>query len=125
MLSLFPDLLYLSLFGVTTIRIVTGLVILYIGIDHFYKKDPMGVSDPKAVIISFIEILSGALLLLGVFTQLASIIVILYSIVAIISRKVGILPYLNKDYLIYILLLGNNLSLLVLGPGLFSIDLPL
>jgi uncharacterized membrane protein YphA (DoxX/SURF4 family) len=123
--SLFPEIFFLSLYGVTVIRIVTGLSLLYIGIRHFYKKNNFGVSNSSAVVLSLVEIVSGSMLVVGIFTQLSAIFIVLYSILAIIAKRNGMVPSLNEEYILYILLFANSLALLVLGPGLLSFDLPL
>lgn len=118
-------------------RVPVGAIFLIEGILKFRSPDEFGVGrftkigiiDPQffAPFDGFFEILCGTLLLLGLFTRLAVIPMIINMLVAIYTTKI---PLLFKDgfwkmahavLLDYAMLLGL-ISLLIVGSGPWSLD---
>jgi len=116
--SLFHDLLTYREIAPFILR----LALAFIFIGHGYSIK-MKSGKTLAKFTGFIEIISGLLLFIGLFVQAAAIAVSLIMVVAIIKvkRKEGFLT----DCAFNLLILAVALSLLVLGPGIFSFDLPL
>ena len=89
------------------IRLATGVVFLSEGIQKFLYPDALGagrfakigIPAPEVMgpFVGGVEVLGGALLLLGLFTRLAAITLIIDMLVAIASTKVPIL--IGQGYL--------------------------
>ncbi len=133
MLSLFPYFFTYQQVAPFLLRVV--LAFIFIG--HGYPKlfnsrqktteffDSIKIKPASfwTIIVGLVEFVSGILLLIGLFTQLAAILVSIVMLVAIL--KVKIKQGFLGGYDFEILILVCALSLLLLGPGIFSIDLPL
>ena len=107
MLSLLPNLLNWWIFAPIILRAALGISFLSEASRERQSKKPL----------TTIKLILGIGLILGLFTQvvaLASAILVLYRLV----KK-------QDDRELLILELAISLALLVLGPGIFAIDLPL
>lgn len=123
--------------SIILIRLIVGTVFLSEGIQKFLFTDELGVGRfikigipiPEffAPFVGVFEILCGALILIGLFTRLASIPMIVNMIVAISSTKIPIL--LNEGFwkmahearTDWSMLLGS-IFLLIAGAGKLSFD---
>lgn len=134
MLSVFPELLNYSLVGITLIRVLVGIVILYIGLitvstkralyasEMHLKNHPFAESWPW--VFGVVEILTGVFLLLGFLTQIMAIIAAyLFINLGFVEKHIG--KVLNQSTLFFFVMTTISVSILFIGPGLFSIDLPL
>jgi putative oxidoreductase len=133
MQSLYPDLLNYGQIAPVILRAVLGAIFLGHGYSKLVKSRlqtaeffaSVGLKPGKfwALFIGTVETGSAIMLFLGLFTQLAAALIVCVMIGAIIfvKRKQGFLSGYDFDLLI----LACALSLLVLGPGIFSLDLPL
>jgi len=134
MLNPFPSLLVYSLLAPTILRVVAGLIFIDLGVLSFKKErerwllslSTLRVPNPKLVlkIISIIEIISGILLILGFYTQVAAL------LLALLTFSEAYIEYkdpaiLKRSLVFYSLLFAITLSLLLSGAGAFAIDLPL
>lgn len=120
-LSIFPQLFYLELISPLLLRLGVGLFMLYLASNR-YKK----IYKWSAIIYA----LSGVLLILGLYTQLAAIIGIIAIMFDFYAEKKDILIMqtgtISKEKQILYLLVGIILlSLLFTGPGFLAFDLPL
>jgi len=109
MLSVFPNLLNWWIVAPVILRAALGLALVY---------EVRSFKNGNAV-IPLIKVISGALLLIGLYTQgaaLASAVIFLYELG---WRRD---PAAN-DY--RLMKLAVAVALLFLGPGLFSLDFPL
>jgi uncharacterized membrane protein YphA (DoxX/SURF4 family) len=114
-LSSFPQLLFLSLLAPTILRLSVGFFILHLGKNRSQSK------HNRASPIYFI---SGVLLIIGLYTQIASIVGILVLIFDFyVNRKSTLISEDKKT--LYVIVGVILLSLLFTGPGLFAFDLPL
>lgn len=134
MLSVFPGLLPYGMVGIAIIRIVVGLVILYIGLvtiglkrgaysaEMKLKNFPLSTAVP--IVFGLIEIITGSFLIFGFLTQIMVLIVVYLCLNLIfIEKHVGrVFDYPN---IFYITLIFVSIGLLFLGPGTFAVDLPL
>ncbi|MFZ2621487.1 MAG: hypothetical protein WAX85_03000 [Minisyncoccia bacterium] len=118
-LSIFPRLLDFSLLAPTVLRVVVALFVIYLGLNRYKKEYNYA---------SIVYIISGGLIILGLYIQIASIIAIAvlkfdFYVDFYIKRKTK--PVEIDKYFLYGAMGVILLSLLVTGPGLFAFDLPL
>ncbi len=132
MLSIFPDLLIYNLLGITIIRIVVGFIGVYIGFKILSKKNNFiefvtSLGIPLANIMPWILsttlIISGGLMIIGLYTQVVCI------VLAYLFLKVMIMDFWSHKIdhhptVFYLGLILISLSFLFLGPGAFALDLP-
>ena len=133
MLSVFPQLFDYQQIGPFLLRLVLAVVFIahgypklfggFAGIANFFES--IGIKPGKfwALIVGVTEFGGGILLILGIFVQPVALLLAIDMIVAIwkVKWKEGF----KSGYEFELVLLVIALSLLVLGPGAFSIDLPL
>lgn len=132
--SLFPDFLSYAGLSPLLLRLVLGLILLNLG---FLKLSgerkgwimflrSVRIPRPKEICttLGVIEIVSAILLLIGLYTQAAALIIIFLSFVQffIESKEESLL---RRDIVFYLLLLTLSISLFVTGPGPYAFDLPL
>ncbi|MBI4120864.1 MAG: DoxX family membrane protein [Parcubacteria group bacterium] len=117
MLSVFPDLLSFAILAPFIIRIFLGGYFLLSGLytlRGIYAKEKTFFLPACAIPI--MSVIGGALVLLGLYTQPAAILLALLSIY--MARD-------SKNRITFLLLTGMALSLLFTGAGAFAFDLPL
>lgn len=86
--------------------------------DNFY--DPFGIgSMPSLVLIIFAEVFCAIFLVMGLFTRLAAFVLVLAFLVIIFIRHQGDPVKEFEDAILYLLVF---ISILLLGPGRWSID---
>jgi uncharacterized membrane protein YphA (DoxX/SURF4 family) len=136
--------------AVILIRLMVGAVFLTEGIQKFLFPDEVGAGrfakigipspDVMGPFVGVVETVCGALILLGLLTRLAAILLIIDMIVAIVTTKIPILlghgfwgfslrniPYygfwgmMHESRTDFSMLLGS-LFLLIVGAGLWSLD---
>lgn len=133
-LSVFPDLLTYGLFAPLILRLTLGFILLYFALlkvtsdraSKIASFESLGMR-PGNVFVSIvggIELVTGLLLIFGLYTQVAALASAALMLAATIikARRRDALP---NDIEFYILLLAVSVSLLFLGAGFFAIDLPL
>jgi uncharacterized membrane protein YphA (DoxX/SURF4 family) len=119
------------------IRLMVGAVFLSEGIQKFLFPDlrgagrfaKIGLPSPEFLgsFVGFFEILCGILILLGLFTRLASVLIIMIMLVAITTTKVAVLEneglwsMLHGSRTDWAMLLGG-VFLLIEGAGKASFD---
>ena len=135
MLSIFPDLLIYNFLGVTIIRVALGLLGVYLAFKVLSKKNklvdfmvsmkfpmvPFAVMSPWILFILFI--MSGGLMIIGLYTQVASI-VLAYLFLKVIFIDIFIKDFSGNSAVFYVALILISLAFLFLGPGTFAYDLP-
>lgn len=120
MLSLFPSLFTWSFFGIAFLRIVLALVVGAHAWEHL--KDARRIKEIPAFILGVLEAFIAAFLFIGLFTQVAALLLAILMIASLI------LKYNHRDNYpttYYLLLAAIALSLMTLGPGALAIDWPL
>lgn len=115
-------------FGLLLLRLTGGVLMIHHGFDkltHFSEKahgfmDPfhLGSSTSLALVV-FAEFFCSAFVILGLFTRLATIPLIIAMSVALFKAHGGDFAGQGELAALY---LGIFLSLLVLGPGKVSVD---
>lgn len=120
--SLFPDLFSYSMLGVFAVRAILGCTLLTLGIHEIKRRNT---ESSRLVLYSgILKSLAGALILIGLGTQVGALIAIV--ILAIhIALKVKNKQFLSDGINYYVILFVLACSILVLGPGAFAFDLPL
>ncbi|MFC1756851.1 DoxX family protein [Patescibacteria group bacterium] len=133
MLALFPNLFALEQLAPLIIRVVLALIFLTSGYSKVFKTltktskifESMKMRPGKlwVVVIGVMELVSGILLTIGFLTQLVAIVIALIMVGAIVMVKLR--QGFISGYAFELLILACALALLLMGPGIFSIDLPL
>ena len=122
MLSLLPDLLDFASIAPIFLRLALGGTFLGYGLRELFK--PKYLPSSYARIVGTWDSLIGALLIIGLFTQVAALLagleLIGYLIIRLANKTKMSIPI---DYLLVMLAIA--LSLILLGPGLLAFDLPL
>jgi uncharacterized membrane protein YphA (DoxX/SURF4 family) len=134
MLNPFPDLLTYSLLAPFLLRIVAGLIFIDLGTLAFrgekmsWQNSLIKLRIPKpnlaVKIFGAIEIAGGIMLILGFYTQIAALVLALFTFAeTYVEYKDPTI--LKRNFVFYLMLLIILLSLLFSGAGAFAIDLPL
>ena len=131
--SLFPEFFAYELVAPFFLRVILGLIFLGNGYSKLFKSrqgtteffSSIGLRPATAWVyaIGAAELASGLMFILGIFVQLAAVIVSLIMVGAIF--KVKIKEKFIGGYDFELLILFVSISLLFLGPGIFSFDMPL
>lgn len=133
MLSLFPQLLFLTPAAIALLRVVTGAYVLYVAwhiserrsaLSH--EKYPIIGKAPEWLIVpaAFLYAIVGGLLVVGAWTQIAALGAALGMLkLSILSRSHPSLTVLPVST--YLVLLAVSLALVCTGAGAFAFDLPL
>lgn len=135
MLSVFPQLLFLSGIGVTLLRIAVGMYFLYLAYLVAIKRDEfsrisypvVGLMPPWAMLIaSFISAMLAGMLIVGFWTQVVALFGILMTLKLLILPRRLLAPITASfPRSTAFLLLVLCVSLVVMGAGAFAFDLPL
>lgn len=135
MLSLLPFLFDYEILAITALRITLGGIFVWFAYAKVFRErveriaffDKIGLSPavPFFIVVTGIEFVAGVLLIIGLFTQGATLAVgALMTLAMIIKwRTPDALPRNTIEF--YILLAIVSFSLLFFGPGIFAFDLPL
>ncbi|MEK7556255.1 MAG: DoxX family protein [Patescibacteria group bacterium] len=134
MLNPFPDLLAFSLLAPFFLRVVLGISYARFGYlklirnrvpkTGFFEKDNLKPEIILVLAVGLFEAVGGVLLIVGLFTQIASLllgIIVLGAIAVKLRNRAA--PSNELGY--HILLFVATFSLLFSGAGAFAIDLPL
>lgn len=120
MLSLFPSLLTWQEISPLMIRVVLGAIFIFIAYRVFVDKSAKSTTK----VVAIIEFISGALILVGLWTQLAAMVIAIDLIIRI-AGKIKTKSFLTDGVNYYVLLLVMSLSLIVTGAGFLAFDYPL
>lgn len=114
MLSLFPDLLFLSPLAAFLIRISVGILLIYAAYAH--RTD----SSVAIRILAGVQAIAGVLLLVGAYTQAVALFALVLGVISLSTAN-------RRIYPLSTLALGAVMAatLLFTGPGPFAFDLPL
>jgi len=135
MLSIFPDLLIYNLLGITIIRLTLGFLGVYLAFKVLSKKNQLvefvvSMKAPLAIfatispwILFILFIISGGLMIVGLYTQVACI-VLAYLFLKMLFIDIFIKDFSDNSTVFYVGLILISLALLFLGPGTFAYDLP-
>ncbi|MBI2024087.1 DoxX family protein [Candidatus Giovannonibacteria bacterium] len=132
MLSIFPDLFFLEQLSELVLRLVLGVIFIAHGYPKLFKDfagtaqffESYGIKPATfwVIVVGVVEFVGGILLIIGLFTQIAAILLAINMVVAII--KVKFRQGFVNGYEFDLALLAMTIALVFLKPGFFSIDLP-
>ncbi|MFA6253792.1 MAG: DoxX family membrane protein [Candidatus Paceibacterota bacterium] len=127
MLSIFPDLLDFASVAPVFLRLALGGTFLGYGLRELFKPKYLpasGLPSSWSRIIGTWESLIGALIVVGLFTQVVALLAGLellgYLLLRLKDKAKMPIPI---DYLLVMLAIA--ISLILLGPGILAFDLPL
>jgi putative oxidoreductase len=113
-------------------RLAVGLLFMSTGwgkahdipkVTHFFETLGIPVPGLNAVVVAYSELIGGSLLVVGLFTRLATIPLIVSMIVAILTAKLGdlhgIFDLVGFDEFTYLVVL---VMIAIIGPGATSLD---
>lgn len=132
MLNPFP-IQFLALFAYFLLRLCVGSVLIYLGLKHFsYREELRHVLTLSwfpfgrftAYTFACAEILIGAFLIAGAYTQYAVLLLMLMSTKMLVMRS-WFDHHSIPSKLFYFLLFGASLSLFITGAGVLAFDLPI
>lgn len=135
MLSLFPQLLFLSALSATLLRVVAGAYLLFLAYRIFVTRRESStvtrpiIGNPPSwilLIAAGITAIIAVLLITGFWTQAAAIVGTLISLKLLVLPRRFLFP-IASDFprSTAVLLLVICISLIVTGAGAFAFDLPL
>jgi uncharacterized membrane protein YphA (DoxX/SURF4 family) len=131
MLSFFPELLNWSMLAPTILRFTLAWFLFQHAANAFWKGDATTLTVLKSIfltktaiifnqVIGYLRVVAATLLVLGLFTQIAALMALVMYILRLTTRK-----YHGEEAMVDSLLGVIALCLALLGPGAFSLDLPL
>ena len=132
MLNLFP-IQWLALLAYFVLRLFVGGILLFLARSHFHAYRELVITStcpffPKqplpVILIIVIETVLGTMFLVGIFTQVACLGLVLLSLTMLWWRNRFTHPSIPSA-LVYIILIGCSLSLFITGAGMFAFDLPI
>jgi hypothetical protein len=120
MLNVFPDLLSFGLLAPFMLRLA---LVAFIVLIYFLKSRPGNTNSEK--VFSYIFLLAGAFLLLGIYTQIAAILTALLILIEA-ARSLILKQHKSPEYrMLFLLAFFIALSLLFSGAGAAALDIPL
>lgn len=132
MLNLFP-IQWLALFAYAILRLFVSGVLVVLGFRHLHLRNEIAAVTkipfwpfPRLAIALMVtaEIISGTLILVGFYTQVGALILVLLCLKMIVWHNYIPHPGIPSR-LMYVLLLGCGLSLFITGAGVLAFDLPI
>jgi uncharacterized membrane protein YphA (DoxX/SURF4 family) len=122
MLSIFPSLLSYEQLAPFILRVVLGVTLAYFGYQKMLGKGASSGSNSK--IYGGAEILVAVFLIIGLWTQLATLINAVILVIKL-GFKIRDKAFLTGGVNYYLLLLTIATSLMFTGAGWLAFDLPL
>ncbi len=123
---MFPSLLGYGTLGLVLVRVMLGLVFLYHGKGKLKKTKEMakgmGMSAGMVSMLGFVEVAAGALLVVGLLTQLSALVVGVIMLGALYFKKFKWGKGSFKDLEFDLLLLLSALLILTNGAGMWALD---
>jgi putative oxidoreductase len=113
-------------------RLAVGLLFISTGwgkvhdipkVTHFFESLHIPAPGLNAVVVAYSELICGTLLVLGLFTRLATVPLIVSMVVAILTAKLddlhGVFDLVGFDEFTYLVVL---VMIAIIGPGTISLD---
>ena len=120
MLSLFPSLLSWNQLSPFLIRLCLGITLIFLKYKTFKKSG----ATSKEKVVSVIEFISAILILIGLWTQLAAIVIAIDMIIRLLDKAKS-RAILTDGVNYYLILFVLAISLALTGAGFFAFDMPL
>lgn len=120
--------------GITLIRVVVGLTFFLHGWQKLFTNGIDGVggffgsvgipaAPVAAIIVTFLELLGGLALILGIGTRLVSVLFVFEMLVALLTVHLANGFFVTNNGIELVLLLGVvSAGLALAGPGLYALD---
>lgn len=134
MLNPFPILLTFGIIAPALLRVTVGLIFLYFSYETLRSRrdakivcfDEVGLKPGKywVPVAGAAELVGGILLIAGLWTQVAAILLSIVTIGALIMKSRGG-KEVRGPALYYILLFAVLISLMLTGAGFLAFDIPL
>lgn len=121
--ALFPALLSYHFFAPLILRVILAITFIHFG-KHKVRQSKEYVALKFGKTIGWLEVILGALLLVGIYTQLVAILISIILIIQLL-HKIKSKAFLTDGINYYLILLVIAISLILTGPGRFAFDLPL
>lgn len=109
----------------TVLRVIVGIVLIYLGFRHTSHRDAVGATSVLLLVFGIMELIIGLMFLVGWYTQYASLLTVTLIVASTLMKRNATLHTAFPQTLFYVLLFGSALSLFVTGAGAFAFDLPL
>lgn len=133
MLSIFPELLSYQLLGIFIIRVTVGILLLLLSIRILFNEKDLQLYKFKGSnetintfflwVLGITSLVSSSFMIVGFLTQVSAIIsAYLFLDLMLLDKKRLVF---GQGKLFYYSMAIICLSFLLLGPGAFSVDLPL
>lgn len=134
MVNSFPELLSLGMLAPLIIRLTVGVFFIILGYHKFTHQKQSLIAFTESINIKpadlfiktlgFVELVIGATLIIGLFTQVAAMVGAIIALVSFIVavREPDLKLRTNTEYAFLFIM---AFSLMLTGAGLISIDLPL
>jgi uncharacterized membrane protein YphA (DoxX/SURF4 family) len=133
MLSAFPSLLDYGLLAPFIIRVVAGLIFIDLGYLKIKRERTrwfnlfntfLGIGGFFVGLAAAIEIVGGILLFIGLFTQVAALVLAILTWLNLYLEWRDEM-FVRRSFVFYVMLFAMTLSLLFSGAGFFALDYPL
>ena len=120
----------LDSWGLLVLRVFLGIIFIYHGMPKLMMSGKMakgmGWSNSSIVLLGLVELLSGLALVLGFYTEIASLLVAIVMLGALFHKMFKWnIPFSAMDKMGWefdLILLGAAIALLFVGAGLYSLD---
>ena len=123
----------LAPWGITLLRVVTGVVFLmhgwqkvfvwgFGGVEQAFAGMGIPFAAASAVLVSLLELVGGALLLAGLFTRLVSVPLAVTMVVAVVVAHLSKGFFNPEGYEFPLLVLASSVALALNGAGAFALD---
>lgn len=129
----FPILLDFALLAPFLLRVIVGLIYIDLGYLKLRRENErwetlmktfLGLGGFAVTLVAFVEMLLGLLLILGLYTQVAALVLALLAFAnAYLESKND--AFVKRDIVFHVMLFTMAVSLLFLGAGFLAFDLPL
>lgn len=136
MVNLFP-VLFLAILGNAFLRLFLGLIFVYLGFTHFGKHKALLISTITAQFPAFariapfialklalVELIIGAMIVVGAYTQVAALVGMILSLKMLIFRRRLTYPLVPPSSF-WLLVFAACVSLFFTGAGAFAFDFPI
>lgn len=129
MLNTFPNLLTYGLFAPLLLRLLLGAFLIFKSYKFFKEQNGLWSSGSRVQKIyrgtMIVVAISGLLLVIGLFTQIAALLVLIITGGAFVYKKQITKTLSHEDMVAYTFVLVISFSLMLSGAGFYAIDLPL
>ena len=120
----------LQSWGLLVLRVFLGIIFIYHGMPKLMMSGKMakgmGWSSGSVIILGLVELLSGLALVLGLYIEIASLLVAVVMLGALFHKMFKWnIPFSAMDKMGWefdLILLGAAIALLFVGAGLYSLD---